>query len=558
MNPLRTALETIRQHLGKLGPTQKLLIGSLGVIALMSLFLVSQYAAQPAMVELTGFSAEERASANSMLRASGIDSRIGQNGELEVPAGQRDVAVAALMESNGLPSDTITLFENLVEKQDWRMSREQNNQQFTFALQNELSRVISKFAGVSSASVIIDAPKEAGLGRASREPTASVTVFTRGGQNLTQDTVDAIARLVAGSRAKLTANNVAVIDGTTGRARQATDDSSARASKYREEARLQEKELQRKLEGLLSYIPGVMVAVTAQPDIRQIQRTQTSYAQPGDGTTAVPLSVDTTEYTAEDASQAAEPGVRANQEASIPTGGASSGVTSNTTDRTEFDTRIGQTVTNEIDPRGRPVFLAASINVPESYVSGLVPPGDDPTAEPDQEAIQRRFEQIEASIVSNIEPHVRAFDENGDPVPGEVRVAMVPVSLDAIAGGSANAGVFTMLTGGGGGGVGSIVETAVVGGLAVVAFGLMLMMVKRSSKELDLPTADELVGVPPALQIDPNMVGEADEGDAALEGIEIDESEIAATKMMQQVSELVRNDPEKTAKLLQRWIQLDN
>jgi len=82
----------------------------------------------------------------------------------------------------------------------------------------------------------------------------------------------------------------------------------------------------------------------------------------------------------------------------------------------------------------------------------------------------------------------------------------------------------------------------------------MLMMVRRSSKEIELPSADDLVGMPPALQIDPSMIGEADEGDSVLEGIEVNEEELAATKMMQQVGELVRNDPQRTAKLLQKWM----
>ena len=52
MDRLRLLLVNIRTHLGQLGATQKLLIGSGVVIMLMSLFLVSQYAGRPEMMRL--------------------------------------------------------------------------------------------------------------------------------------------------------------------------------------------------------------------------------------------------------------------------------------------------------------------------------------------------------------------------------------------------------------------------------------------------------------------------------------------------------------------------
>lgn len=582
MNP-QQALATIRTRLGGLGPTQKLLIGSLAVIAVMSLFLVSQYAAQPAMVELTGFAPEERAQVTSTLRAAGVRGELDDAGRVMVPAGQRDVALAALSQGGELPGDTVTLFANLVERQDWRMSREQNNQQFVFALQNELARVISNFSGVSSASVIIHAPQQEGLGRSSREPTASVTVFSGAG-GLRQETVDAVARLVAGARARLKPENVAVIDGSTGRARSVSDSAEASANQYRRVATEQEKALRAKLRDLLGFIPGAMVAVTAQPDIRRVQRTETAYSQPGEGTASVPRSETTSEYRADSGGSGAEPGVRANQEASIPTAGSSRSGVTDTNESIEFETRIGQTVTNEIDPRGRPMFLAASINVPEAYVASLVEressgggaggPANAPQngaqgggaggggqagvgPGPDPEAVRARFEALRADIERIVQPHVRAFDDTGRPVEGEVRVALVPASLPSGGPGGASAGVLGVL-GGGSGGSGSLLETGLVAGLAVVALGLMLLMVKRGSKEIELPTADELVGMPPALQTDPNMVGEADEGASAMEGIEVDESRIASSKIMQQVTELVRAEPEKSARLLQRWVKIEH
>ena len=50
MDRFQQVLKTIRKNLGGITPSQKLLIGSLAVIMLMTLFLVSQYAAKPTYV----------------------------------------------------------------------------------------------------------------------------------------------------------------------------------------------------------------------------------------------------------------------------------------------------------------------------------------------------------------------------------------------------------------------------------------------------------------------------------------------------------------------------
>ncbi|MBL4698851.1 MAG: hypothetical protein JKX70_08450, partial [Phycisphaerales bacterium] len=52
MDQIRLAMANIQQQVGKMGASQKLLLASLVVIATMTLFLVSQYAAKPATVAL--------------------------------------------------------------------------------------------------------------------------------------------------------------------------------------------------------------------------------------------------------------------------------------------------------------------------------------------------------------------------------------------------------------------------------------------------------------------------------------------------------------------------
>jgi len=85
----------------------------------------------------------------------------------------------------------------------------------------------------------------------------------------------------------------------------------------------------------------------------------------------------------------------------------------------------------------------------------------------------------------------------------------------------------------------------------------MFMMVKRSGRRAEVPSAEELVGVPPALQAQADVMGEAEEGEMAMTGIEVDEDHMHSQKLLEQVGELVSQSPESAAKLINRWIDID-
>jgi flagellar biosynthesis/type III secretory pathway M-ring protein FliF/YscJ len=115
--------------------------------------------------------------------------------------------------------------------------------------------------------------------------------------------------------------------------------------------------------------------------------------------------------------------------------------------------------------------------------------------------------------------------------------------------------------GGSGGGVfglpGGLIDKAILGALALTAVGLMISMVRKSGKTPDLPTAEELVGLPPALDAKSDLIGEADETDTPMAGIEVGEEEVHSQKVLEQVQELVEKTPDSAAKMLNRWITVE-
>ncbi len=553
MEQLRKALDRMKRELGRLSATQRMLIGSLGVILLMTLFLVSQYAGGRPMVEL--LSADGQQETIHILRASDVRAEL-RDGKVFVPPESRRFALAALAERGALPDDTRILFDNLIDRQSWTNSREQNEQMYRIALQNELARVIGRFRGVRQATVVLDVPRPHGIGMIVREPTASVTVFTTLG-GLNQEMVDAIAHLVAGSQAGLDPANVRVIDGSSGRRFAANSGEDARASAWLEHALATEEKITTTLSRLLSYIPGVVIAVTAEVDIAREQVRMTRFEPVTDEGGSVSLLGAETRETREQQSgrRAAEPGVRANATAEINSGSGDSMSLEESTTTTTMENHVGSTVTNRVDPKGMPTRLVASVNVPRDFVvaalrraGGL---GED--EEPSEEQVEQRFNQMRADITESVRPHLRAGN-----LDGVVHVSLTPVAMgDFLPADPQGAGIF-----GSGGGLPFIgeglIETGLLALLAVVSLGMMVVMVRKASKQPEMPTAEELVGIPPPLEADSDLIGEADETKLPMAGIEVGAEDVERQRMLEQLAEMVKDDPSGSAKLLNRWIETDD
>lgn len=557
-------MANIQRSMGGLNATHKLLFGSLAVIAAMTLFLVSQYAKRPAMVDFMAVASAD-AGAVTTLRNAGIPAEV-VDGRVMVPAGREHEAMAQLSERGQLPGDTTILFNNLIQSQDWKASREQHRQQEVIALQNELARVIARFRGVRRATVLLHAPDPSGLGRAVQEPTASVSVETTGGA-LSQQTVDAIASLVAGARAGLKTTNVAVIDATTGRELRASDEESASAGRYLEHKMQVERYTQREIERLLAHVPGAIVSVNAVVDVTRVNSTRQRYLPKDQGSVSIASRVETSEETSTSGSRAAEPGARAWGTADINAGSGSSGPESAiATEQSEFTVQIGSETTMVVDPRGMPTHLSATVVIPQGYVEELVrrsrPDGQADAPVTFQEA-QAYFDSMRPMLERSILTRLETVDPDGQVRSGRVELAMVPTPS-----GSAptltQAGFFgfgAASTGAVAGGrlatASGLVETVVLGVLGLMALVLMFTMVRRAGRRTELPTAEELVGVPPALEIAGDLVGEADESDAAMQGIEITEEEVKVQKMRELVGDLINTNPEAAASLVGRWISED-
>jgi flagellar biosynthesis/type III secretory pathway M-ring protein FliF/YscJ len=570
MDVMRRMLGTIKEQLARLGPTERLFIASVVVILVMGLFLVSQFAARPSLVPLLpGVAVADQQRAQAFLSSSGFQCTM-VNNQAMVPMDQKGNALALLTANKQMPSDTSGFFQSLIAAQSWSNSRQMNEAIYNAALKSELDKIISAMPGIKSASVLFEVPEASGLGASTRRPTASVGVFTESGAPLEQKTVDAIAYLVGGAKAGLSADRVRVIDGAHGQ-RKPTAENDIVPTTYLEHAAKVESDTQRKISDLLSYIPGVVVAVTAQVDVTRVTSREQRFLNVGEG--SISANRKSTENTTRqvDAGKGAEPGVRSNQPADINRGGKSGSSHDSEESEKENEIHAGSRTAETVDPRGMPTLVAVSINVPRAFVAQMLK-GADGKPSTDDKAITDAFEKtIRPEVKASILPHVKAMSSAaGAAADSQVVVSLTPMDMALSPGAPANqAGLLGGFGGGGGVGGGGggggfmgltlaqIIDKAVLAVLGLGALGFMFMMVRKAGRKQDLPSAEELVGLPPALETKTDLIGEADESDTPLAGIELGEGEVRTQKLMEQVTDLVKTNPEGAAKLIRRWVSAE-
>lgn len=567
MGQLQRVLRTISTHLSKLTTSQKLLIGSLVVVMVMALFLVQQYTSGPTMVELfPGGTADDQSKAVTFLQASSIPYKTDpETGAVMVNPGARQGVLAKMSEEGKLPSDTKLLFDSLIEKQSWMKNHQQNAQMELVAVQNELSLIIAKMTGVKSARVIIDAPQSRpGIGTPSRNPTASVTVWSDNGLN--QKMVDAIAHLVAGSRSGLNVQSVRVIDAVTNRQLRASEDGATAIGSYLELVVAVEERKRQQLYDMLSpYIPGVVVTVHAQVD-NSLKRKESSKVLPENkGSENFLKSESTTERRETSPSIGGEPGVRSNTGADVALNSGPAAGSNETQADNEYQAFPGMDKEQVDAPGGYPTKINAVINIPRDYFvkiwRSMKPAGDPaaPDAAPadptDQDLDSIRTTEV-ARIKKEVELQLDTSTKEGGTA-GTAEVSMIyamPADPAAASSGAATTSLLA-IPGAGPIAMGDLIKTVGLGALAVIALGMVMMTAFKGTKQEKLPSAAELVGLPPALeQADADLVGEAVEAESALAGIELSEDELKHRRMLEEVAEMVKARPSDAAAIVGRWV----
>lgn len=549
MQAIRQQLDTIMRRLGGLDATAKLLVGSLLVVLVMGFFLVAQYAGRSDYIPLavTASATEE---AKRFLSERRIDHTVDTSGRILVPVTQHASIISRLSEE-GVGGGGGIDFNALVELDNPFETMRQSEQKKLIALQNVLGRAISGYRGVKSATVVVAPRPPSGLGGGAVAQSASVHVTMKPNESLTQAQVDAIAQFVSGSQAGLKPEHVSITDGEG--PRKARFGRERMAGENLEHQTKVAEVVRERITTLLAYIPGVLVSVNPQVVTKTRQSTETTF---GEGVSA-PLSESRTETSTRGATPMEAPGTRPNVGMSLSDASRASSATSERQD-TRFQSRIPETQRNEFDPTGYPVKIDVGIVIPWSHfrrVWELTKGGAD-GAQPDDAALAAIRDGEIDRIKRLVETQITT-DSVEQSRKGVVEVTWFydfDADLQRAGVGSGGSTIIEGLMPGSPGG--SLVKNIALGGLALVALGMMLMMVRRAGEKPRMPSASELSGLPPTLDNeDADLVGEADESNPPLEGMELDDESLRRQQMLGQLNELVRNNPSETAALLKRWVK---
>ncbi|MBY0308456.1 MAG: hypothetical protein K2Q09_06915, partial [Phycisphaerales bacterium] len=329
--------------------------------------------------------------------------------------------------------------------------------------------------------------------------------------------------------------------------------------------------------------------VSMQADNTAKRTTTTSMLPDGKGSVAVLENTSEDKQGDRSAPQGGgQPGVVSNVTADA-TGGAGAGGaagTSHSNKKEVFKVGIGQKVVDEFAPGGMPTRVSVMVSLSREYIVNLVrtkaasaggaaggagggagggvanQPNEPTQAEIDG-AFLKEKERLEKDLASLVQTIAKEPDASNLP---RVTVSMIPVAQLGLAGmGSGMGGMpgASMASVGATAGLvgqlatGPVVRTAFLGLLAFVALGMMLMLVRKSSKPQNLPSPEELAGLPPVIDAGDDVVGEADEGATAMVGIELGESQIKTKKMLESIEELVKKNPNDGANLLNRWLNVE-
>lgn len=540
---LKKNLAQIQAQLNTLNASHKLLIGCVVVILCMTLFLVMIWSSESDMVELANYNIDtaKKATFLQALDDEGIQYKVVGN-TIRVPQSKIRKALNHLVSIGVSPQITADAFDKYVKSQNGFASDKTNQTNYDIFLQQILGGVLKETNGIDSATVVISRPLQVGLGKTYERPSATVHVKTSGVQ-LNKARVEGIAAMVSGAVAEMDPQDVVVFDGNTMRKYTVADEEYLDASEYLVEKRKAELNIQEKIARSLKEINNLIVEVNAEVDLTR-KTTQLETYDPDKSVSQVKRE-SSSETNTENTKDGGAPGVASNTGATIAGAGAT-GTTSTSSDTdTEYDTAIGSEKTITKDMPGKITQINAVVKVPRSYFVKLYKQmNQDTTDEPTEQDLEPIIAKRVIAIKSDVEPLTKAEQA------GTVEVSMYyDFDMDQGAEAGTTAGF----------GMGSIVQNlqkhAVVGALVAASLFCCFLLLKRASSEPEMPNINELAGVPPNLPTEEELIGEASELSSPMTALELDEDQIANRQVLDQISEMIQENPDEVANVVERWIR---
>jgi flagellar biosynthesis/type III secretory pathway M-ring protein FliF/YscJ len=554
MDFFKSQLDRIQKQLSALTPSQKMLTAAMVAIMVMTLVWWGKYAGEPEMESLLpqSISADELPRVEMELEAKGIKHVLAGD-KILVPADRKVEAVASLMYSHALPRNAKDGFDAVLQNINPFMSNDQTAKMWNRGKETTVGQIISDFPDVADARVMIDPTQVVRIG-GGVDPSATVTITMRSGIKASQQLVDAAADVVQGSLSSLSRSKIkVVVDGYPRRVRQ--DDAGNGgmfADDQQEKIQKAELYLEDKIKGQLRYIPDLMVAVTVKLNTTQETVHKTDY----DPKNVVQKAIESHSKSSENtgaAGSGTEAGVVANAGLSVnnaPAAAPAPAGPSNTQEETTdtFKVLVPESHIDRITPAGDSTPVAAAVRVPLAYFAAIFtqqnPGVKDPSEKQMKGLIDEQLPKIKRDVMmcTNLKSETDiAVETYMDPTP----MVVAPQTVTA--------GVSMALLSGG------HIKEVVLGLLAVVSLFMVSMVVKKGTPApaVAVAAANASAGnnsQAPVIDVGGEIVGEVGSGVTTLDGMELDDDALRTQQMLEQVSSLVKENPDSAATLVKRWL----
>ncbi len=544
MDALKAQLTKIQQQLSGLTASQKMLTAALAAIMVMTLLWWGRYASTADMVAVLDqpMRAEDIGRIKTTLTSVGIDARV-DGDRVMVPADKKEEAVATLAMDQMLPDDFSSAMTETLKDLNPFTPSEIADKTINDAMQRELASYIRHMPGVSNAAVFLPTvatnPYDV-----QTQPTASINVMMRSGGKADSKLAYGIASLVRGAKPGLEYSKINLIfDGHNFPLEDHQGIAGGGGGELLEREQEAEHTYQQKLKDQLAYFgPGVFASVKVK-----INNSITTSEE--NKVTDIKTKESQTEHTEErtNAPQATsgEPGVvpNAGMSAQAPATDQSSEPASETIkDNNKFEVLPSRLHATSQNYGGDATILSADVRLPRSYFVRYAKRLSSNNST-DDKAVEAVIADQLPKIIAGVKNVLSLREE------GAITVDTYMDDLPELAAATTVEPASSAMTLS----LGDHAKEVAVGALAIISLFMVAMMVRKSTPAPIIAAPVELKEAP-ALVGGEDIAGEAVEGNPMLDGMELDEDAIKAQQMVEQVSTMVKENPDAAANLVKRWL----
>ena len=541
MDFLNKAFAQIVDLFRSMTPGARITSALLVAVVVISLgFLIKQQSGGPNDYLLGGemFSAADVTSIAGALGSANLEFEI-EGGRIRIPRGQQGAYLGALADAEALPSDFATILQKSLDQGSFWMSKEQREASLKIATQKVLALGIRGMKGIENASVMYSIKTSRGLNRKTTA-TASVVVKPTGSRKLESVQVKGIRHMVAAAIAQLGSEQVTVTD-QNGITYPASGDDSldGGGNKYYELVHAEENRIREKLQIFLSQIPGIKLDVHVELDPTKLITMKSTDYDPKKGT-PIRTREKTIEETTQQGNPAGRPGTGLNTSSNLSAELSGQIPKSSTLAQsdTEQITTPGGVMTQTEKVGFQPTRVKVSVLVPLSHYA-KVWQEKNPDTEPTPAKLSE-IEKTEKDIIQKIVVAQIPIPSATDPLKQVTVETYTDYINDEIP-------------------EPEMAENAMAwfgqhGGTLGMGFvGLFSLLMLRSMVRSTTPISSSAAPGPLSATNDlDNFDDDDDETDEATRQLKRRES--GGPSLREELTDLVKEDPDAAANILQSWI----